>query len=282
MMFKNKKLLIILMALMLALTVVTGCSQPAAAPAPAPAPAPEAPAGPSVEDNTLTWDDWSAKMTGSINKDYYVIDLRTPDEIGLEKALEGSINIDANETLAKGNVAIIDEKLAGVAKDAVILIHCKSGGRAKANLGAFLDKGYVNAFALNGWTSFDTKGYMGGTSIDSNTEFLKPEAWEAKMVGEIGKDYYVVDVRDAKEYDAGHIKGAINIGLRDQLTVDNEAAIAALTSAITDKDASILVHCAAGKRAKAGIAHIKAAGYTNVVILDNAFKADKDGNYSFE
>jgi hypothetical protein len=40
-------------------------------------------------------------MTGTINKDYYVVDLRTPDEIKLEKALEGSINIDANETLAK-------------------------------------------------------------------------------------------------------------------------------------------------------------------------------------
>lgn len=282
MMFKNKKLLIILMALMLALTVVTGCSQPAAAPAPTPDPAPAATDAPTVEDNTLTWDDWSAKMTGTINKDYYVVDLRTPDEIGLEKALEGSINIDANETLAKGNVDIIDEKLAGVAKDAVILVHCKSGGRAKANLGAFLDKGFVNAFALNGWTSFDTKGYMSAASIDSNTEFLKPEAWEAKMVGEIGKDYYVVDVRDAKEYDAGHIKGAINIGVRDQLTVDNSAAIAALTSAIPAKDASILVHCAVGKRAKVGIAHLKAAGYTNVVILDNAFKADKDGNYSFE
>lgn len=282
MMFRNKKLIVILMALMLALTVVTGCSQPAAAPAPTPDPAPEAPAGPTVEDNTLTWDDWSAKMTGTINEDYYVIDLRTPDEIGLEKALEGSINIDANETLAKGNVDIIDEKLAGVDKEAVILIHCKSGGRAQKNLGAFLDKGYVNAFALKGWTSFDTKGYFSATSVDSNTEFLKPDAWEAKMEGEINQDYYVVDVRDAKEYDAGHIKGAINIGFRDQLTVDHDAAIAALASAVPEKDAQILIHCAAGKRAKGAIAHIKAEGYTNVVILDNAFKADKDGNYTFE
>lgn len=282
MMFRNKKLIVILMALMLALTVVTGCSQPAAAPATTPDPAPEAPAAPTVEDNLLTWDDWSAKMTGTINTDYYVVDLRTPDEIGLEKSLEGSINIDANETLAKGNDAIIEEKLAGVDKEAVILIHCKSGGRVKANLGKFLDQGYVNAFGLNGWTSFDTKGYMSGASVDSNTEFLKPEAWEAKMEGEIGKDYYVVDVRDAKEYEAGHIEGAINIGVRDQLTVDNAAAIAALSSAIPAKDASILIHCAVGKRAKVAIAHLKAAGYSNVVILDNTFKADKDGNYTFE
>lgn len=277
---RRKRVFLTVMVLMLTLSMLlAGCSQPANNPG---TQQPEPSSGPSVEDNLLKWDDWSAKMTGTINKDYYVVDLRTPDEIKLEKALEGSINIDANETLAKGNHAVIDEALAGIPKDSVILIHCKSGGRVKANLAAFLEKGYENAFGLNGWTVFDSKGFFKAVEISSNTEFLTPEAWEGKMEGEIGKDYYVVDVRDQKEYADGHIKGAINIGVRDQLTVDHEAAIAKLNSEIADKDALILVHCAVGKRAKVGIAHLKAAGYTNVVVLDNVINIDKDGNYKFE
>jgi len=280
MMFKRSSIVTVVIALMLVLTMVAGCSQPAAAPAPAPAPAPTP--APSADANILQWDAWKAKMTGTINKDYYVVDLRTPDEIKLEKGLEGSINIDANETLAKGNVAIIDEKLANVPKDAVILIHCKSGGRAKANLAKFIEKGFKNTFALDGWTAFDDKGYMGAGKITANTEQLKPEAWQAKMQGTIGKDYFVVDARDKSEFEAGHIKGALNFGVRDQFTVDHAATMAAVTKAIPNKNALILVHCAVGKRAKVAQAHLKAEGYTNVIALDNTIKIDKDGNVKFE
>lgn len=285
MMLRKSRIATILITLMLVLSLV-GCSQPAAAPAPAPAPAPTpapAPApAPSADANLLDWDAWKAKMTGTINKDYYVIDLRTPDEIKLEKSLEGSINIDANETLAKGNVAVIDEKLAGVPKDALILVHCKSGGRVKANIAKFTEKGFTNVFGLNAWTSFDDKGYMGGAKITANTEQLKPEAWQAKMQGTIGKDYYVVDVRDKSEYDAGHIKGALNFGVRDQFTVNHAATMEKFTKEIVNKDALILVHCAVGKRAKVAQAHLKAEGYTNVIVLDNNIQIDKDGNMKFE
>lgn len=147
-MFKHRKLIIVLMTLLLAVAVLIGCSQPAAQPDPAPS-------TPTVKSNFLKWDEWSAKMSGTIKQDYYVVDLRSPEERENGNALPGSINIDANNTLAKGNVAIIDEKLAGVPKDAVILIHCRSGARVKANLAAFLDKGYVNAFGLDGRTAFD-------------------------------------------------------------------------------------------------------------------------------
>ncbi len=130
MMLKKSKILTILISLMLVLTLVSGCSQSAPAvtqPAQQPATQQSATPAPSVDSNILKWDAWKAKMTGTINKDYYVVDLRTPDEIKLEKALEGAINIDANATLAKGDLAVIDEKLKGAAKDAVILVHCKSG-----------------------------------------------------------------------------------------------------------------------------------------------------------
>lgn len=283
MMFRKSKISTIVISLMLVLTLVSGCSQ-SAAPAvtqPAPQQQPAKPA-PSVESNILPWDAWKAKMTGTINKDYYVVDLRTPDEIKLEKALEGAINIDANATLAKGDVGVLDEKLKGVAKDAVILVHCKSGGRVKANLAKFLEKGYVNAFGLDGWTAFDAKGIVGAAKITANTEQLKPDAWKAKMQGTIGKDYFVIDARDKSEFEAGHLKNALNFGVRDQFTVDHKATIANVGKAIPNKDALILVHCAVGARAKVAQAHLKSEGYTNVIVLDNKVTIDKDGNIKYE
>lgn len=263
MMLKKSKILTILISLMLVLTLVSGCSQSAPAvtqPAQQPATQQSATPAPSVDSNILKWDAWKAKMTGTINKDYYVVDLRTPDEIKLEKALEGAINIDANATLAKGDLAVIDEKLKGAAKDAVILVHCKSGARAKANLAKFLEKGYVNTFALDGWTAFDAKGYIGAAKITANTDQLKADAWKAKMQGTICKDYFVIDVRDKSEFEAGHIKGALNFGVRDQFTVDHAATIANVSKAIPNKDAVILVHCLVGARAKVAQAHLKAEG----------------------
>lgn len=288
--FKKSKLVTLVLSLLLAITLVAGCSQnstpaasqPATQPASQPATQPAANPAPTADSNLLKWDAWKAKMTGTINKDYYVVDLRTPDEIKLEKSLEGAINIDANETLAKGNLAVIDEKLAKVPKDAVLLVHCKSGGRVKANLAKFLEKGYTKAFGLDGWTSFDAKGYIGAATITANTEQLKPDAWKAKMQGNIGKDYFVLDVRDKSEFEAGHMKDALNFGVRDQFTVDHAATIANIGKAIPDKNALILVHCAVGTRAKVAQAHLKAAGYTNVLALDNKITFDKEGNYKFE
>lgn len=288
MMVKKSKVLTLVLSLVLALTLVSGCAKPAvpAATQPAPAPATQQPAtpapAPSADANILKWADWKAKMTGAINKDYYVVDLRTVDEIKLEKALEGAINIDATATIAKGDLAVIDEKLKGVSKDAVLLIHCKSGLRAKANLAKFIEKGYKNTYALDGWTAFDAKGYIGAAKITAASEQLKADAWQAKMVGTIGKDYFVIDARDKAEFEAGHLKGALNFGVRDQLTVDHAATLANVGKAITNKDALILVHCAVGSRAKVAQAHLKAEGYSNVLALDAKATIDKDGNAKYE
>lgn len=221
-------------------------------------------------------------MTGVINEDYYVIDLRTSGEIEYAKAIEGSINIDANETLAKGNVAIIGEKLADVSKDSLILLHCRSGGRVKASMTKFTEAGYTNVFGLDGWTVFDANGYMSAAKINPNIEHLKPEAWEPKMDGEVGKDYYVIDSRTKEMYDAGHIQGAISLDSSVTFTVDHVATMAQVAKAIPEKDAIILVHCGAGTKARIVQAHLKAEGYTNVFVLDNPITIGKDGGYKFE
>lgn len=287
-MLKRTKLLSLLISLLLVFSLISGCGTPDTGTiTPPPVVENQAPADTGADEKAadssiLGWKDWSAKMQGTINKDYYVVDLRTPDEIKLEKSLDGAINIDANETLGAGNTDIIDEKLAGIAKDETILIHCKSGGRAKKNLQAFLDKGYTNTFALDGWTAFDNQSYFGAAKIDANAEQLKPDAWVTKMEGAVGSDYYIIDARDKAEYEAGHIVGALNFGVRDQFTIDHNATIAKVKAAIPNQDDLILLHCAVGTRGKVAQAHLKAEGYTNVILLDNKINIDANGNYEFE
>lgn len=278
--FKSFKTATTIFALILVISLLTGCSS-SSPQSPSSAPS-AAPAQDSVQANLLEIHEWKAKMTGVINKDYYVIDLRTPGEIEYAKAIEGSINIDANETLAKGDVAIISEKLADVSKDALILLHCRSGGRVKVSLAKFIEAGYTNVYGLDGWTVFDAKGYMSAAKINPNTEHLKPEAWEPKMDGEVGKDYYVIDSRTKEVYDAGHIEGAMNLDSSVTFTMDHAATIDQVAKAIPEKDAVILVHCGAGTKARIVQAHLKADGYTDVLVLDNPITIDKAGNYRFE
>lgn len=64
----------------------------------------------------------------------------------------------------------------------------------------------------------------------------------------------LVDVREADEYTAGHIPGAINLPLSALQTVDIPFP----------KDAPVFVYCLAGTRAGRAVRFLKKAGYINV------------------
>lgn len=64
--------------------------------------------------------------------------------------------------------------------------------------------------------------------------------------------------------------------------MDHAAAIANVAKLIPNIDAAIFVHCAVGARAKVAQAHLKAAGYTNVLALDNKVTIDNAGNVKYE
>ena len=75
----------------------------------------------------------------------------------------------------------------------------------------------------------------------------------------------IIDVRSPKEYDAGHLVGAINIP-HDQISQK-------ITQLTTNKSEPLLVHCQSGRRSAIAKATLQAEGYTNVIDLgsfDNA------------
>jgi phage shock protein E len=74
----------------------------------------------------------------------------------------------------------------------------------------------------------------------------------AQLVKEGAK---IVDVRTKAEYQAGHIKGSINIPL-DQLGSNLDK--------LKDKDQTIITCCASGMRSASGKSILKSKGYANV------------------
>ena len=86
-----------------------------------------------------------------------------------------------------------------------------------------------------------------------------------------GKTNVVLDVRTKKEYDAGHIPGAVLI---DFNSPEFEKKIATL-----DKDKTYLVHCAAGGRSAKASAKMSALNFKSVYNLEGGYRAwEKAGN----
>jgi phage shock protein E len=79
------------------------------------------------------------------------------------------------------------------------------------------------------------------------------------------KKNVVLDVRTKKEFDAGHISGAVNI---DVNSTDFEEKVARL-----DKSKTYLVHCGAGVRSVKACEKMVAMEFPKLVNLEGGFKA---------
>ena len=95
------------------------------------------------------------------------------------------------------------------------------------------------------------------TPTSTPAEYRKISAKDAKARMDSGDEIIVLDVRTQKEFDAGHIKGAI--------LVPNETIIDKQPKLLPDLDAEILVYCRSGNRSAQAANKLIAIGYTNVV-----------------
>lgn len=81
-------------------------------------------------------------------------------------------------------------------------------------------------------------------------------AEEAKKIMDTEKDCVVLDVREADEYEEGHIENAVLLPHED---IKSRAE-----DVIPDKDKLILVYCRSGRRSKIAAEALVDLGYTNV------------------
>ena len=80
---------------------------------------------------------------------------------------------------------------------------------------------------------------------------------EAKSLMDNNKNIVILDVRTKKEFDEGHIKGAINIPVE---------TIGSIPPAqLRDKKQMILVYCRSGRRSKNSSQKLIDFGYTSVI-----------------
>ena len=95
---------------------------------------------------------------------------------------------------------------------------------------------------------------------------------EAKSLMDNNKNIVILDVRTKKEFDEGHIKGAINIPVE---------TIGSIPPAqLRDKKQMILVYCRSGRRSKMAAQKLGTMGYENVLefggIMDWGYGTAKD------
>jgi len=79
----------------------------------------------------------------------------------------------------------------------------------------------------------------------------------------------VIDVRDAHEYEAGHIDGAVNIS-RGTLEMR-------ITEVVPDKNAPVVCYCAGGNRGALATDTLVQMGYKNAVSICGGLTAFRQG-----
>ena len=86
--------------------------------------------------------------------------------------------------------------------------------------------------------------------------------------------FYLVDVREDREWAQGHLPGAVHIG-RGVIERDIEAKI-------PDTGAEIVLYCGGGYRSALAAESLQKMGYMNVISMDGGFRAWKDAGHRLE
>jgi rhodanese-related sulfurtransferase len=121
--------------------------------------------------------------------------------------------------------------------------------------------------------------------MDHAPRFLKLCEDARKRIGEISIDdvaaklaraekFHLIDVREDREWDAAHIKGAQHLG-RGVLERDIEKTV-------PDTGAEIVLYCGGGFRSALAAESLAAMGYTRVLSMAGGWRAWNAKNYPTE
>lgn len=175
-------------------------------------------------------------------EDYLVIDVRKAEEYNAGH-LKHAINIPLEEIEAR-----LDE-INGY-KDKNVVLYCNSGNRSGKALDILKAKGFNKLSNAEGVKEF-------------NYDLVKFGSINAEEFKKIANDpnVLIIDVREKKDYDAGHMKGAINIP--DGEPVDNYKDVL-----VANKDKTIVTHCYSGNRSAKLAQILSDKGYKVLNLLD--------------
>lgn len=101
----------------------------------------------------------------------------------------------------------------------------------------------------------------------ARSPFIGAEVLKGRM--DAGEDVVVIDVRTPREYDKGHVPGAVNVPLSELA-----ARMNALGGDLAPvRDQPVYVHCASELRAAKGARALRDTGFTDVSVVTGGFNA---------
>ncbi|MFW0098956.1 MAG: rhodanese-like domain-containing protein [Coxiella endosymbiont of Haemaphysalis japonica] len=107
------------------------------------------------------------------------------------------------------------------------------------------------------------------TSSKANIE--ETDVYAVKKMIEEGAGLDLIDVREEKEWDKGHLPGAIHLG-RGVIERDLEAVI-------PDNQRKLVLYCSGGFRSALAADSIRKMGYYNVLSMDGGFTGWKRAGF---
>ena len=89
-----------------------------------------------------------------------------------------------------------------------------------------------------------------------------------------GEKFTLVDVREDKEWDQGHLPGAIHLG-KGVIERDIETAV-------PDKTATLVLYCGGGFRSALAADALQKMGYANLISMDGGWRSWSEAGYPTE
>lgn len=188
------------------------------------------------------------------DKNVLVIDVRS--EYEYEKGhLLNAINLPYDDDFKSELSEIIDYK------DKTVLVYCRSGNRSEKAAVKLVDNGFKNVKnVIDGIDEYDYKLVKVDNITGREAE---------KMINEDkhDKDLVILDVRESKDFNNGHLQNAINIPFED---IDKR-----MDELRNYKSKDIIVYCNTGRKSAEVAEKLVEHGFTDVTsIVDGVSEYD--------
>jgi rhodanese-related sulfurtransferase len=109
---------------------------------------------------------------------------------------------------------------------------------------------------------------------DAKNDVAECTVQDVKQRLDRNEPFHLVDVREDREWDAGHLPRAIHLG-KGIIERDVEKTI-------PDTAAPVVLYCGGGFRSALAAKSLRDMGYTNVISMDGGFSGWKNAGYPVE
>ena len=111
--------------------------------------------------------------------------------------------------------------------------------------------------------------------VESSLEIVKEcDIHQVKFMQENSKNFVLIDVREDREWVAGHIKGAIHLG---KGIIERD-----IGNAVENKDKMIVLYCQGGFRSALAGENLIKMGYANVLSMSGGFGEWANNNFPID